>query len=224
MKKFFTIIAFASAFIPAAQGVETSIPTDAQNEVVQEQFKLINKTLKGLIQDADEQSFKKFFNPWSNLLPADYIVELGQTVLETKNKISAELNAKDCKDKNWSKIAKGALATIGAGWVYVSLPVLAYDVIISRPTYIHINERITLLNAPTSLPIAGANLFASSNLLGDVGTMTAFCMVPFLYYGLLTNSYAYGVKNLKAGWNYKQHLQDQITNLDAIAAHIAQAK
>lgn len=228
MKKFLTIIAFTSAFIPAIHGMEVKLPADVQNEseqkqneLMQEQYKLIGENLKLMIQDADEQLFKKFLDPWT--LPIECLTELEHVVFEAKNKISAELNAKDCKNKNWSKMIKGSLA----GIMGISGAVLANSILLEQcgvrvkvmiisipaafigilPTYLS-KKIFTLL--PMAMQPTSENHNNGVHFL--TGVLMAYKVIP------------YGYKNIKNGLNYKQYLQDQLANLDAIAAHISQAK
>ncbi len=53
---------------------------------------------------------------------------------------------------------------------------------------------------------------------------TILATTSLLYLTPLTKVFHTVLKTCKAGLNYKQHLQNILTNLDAIDAHIAQAK
>ncbi len=109
MKKFFTLITFTIAIIPAIHGMDTNLPADIQKKY---------NNLAALIQNADVEGFKSAFNALA--LPAEHIAALQHTMLETKATVARELETMGDNNKNWTKIAKGLLATFSGAVAGVS--------------------------------------------------------------------------------------------------------
>lgn len=194
MKKFFTLIAFTSAFVPAIHGMEADLFADARKKY---------DYMIQLIKKADIEAFKRAFDeaklPSSNSLRVNAakmetikaVLVLEQVAFETKAEISKELEALGDSNKNWSKITKGGLATLGGAFIGVA----------------GINDIVSCFSGNKSKE-----------------TICKILVIYTLGFPVAYKSLTYGYENLKVGLNYKQHLQDKLTNLDAIAAHIAHAK
>lgn len=209
MKKFFTLIAFTCALVPALHGMEADVQKKHDH-------------LIALIKNADVNAFIPAFDEakllLSNSLMAlnhtekiESIIEsikavlaLEQAMLETKAAVAKELEALGDSSKNWSEIGKGGLETLAGS-------------IASVPFFYGV---ISFINQKVVISVINGEIIRQEDLPVSLGKFAAATGLFFIFGGCIRE----GIKNLKAGWNYKQHLQDQLTNLDAIAAHIAQAK
>ncbi len=205
-KSLITAITFTLACTSAMHGMDTSLSADMQKKY---------NNLTVLIQNADAEAFKPAFDALT--LPAEHIAALEQTVLETKTAVTKEIEAMGNKNKNWSKIIKGGLGS----WCGLSGAVLAFAGIdnskpsnltrmIFTPAFLANSIISYLANKYMEKKLNHPNNF--DYIFGTLG-------VGFTVYGL-----KYGIENLIIGLNYKQHLQNMLANLDAIDAHIAQAK
>lgn len=212
MKKLFTLIALTSAIIPALHSMDTNLPTDVQKQY---------DNLTALIQNADFDAFKPAYDALR--LPAATITALRQTIIETKATITNELDAMGDKTKSWSKIVKGSLATIGG--IAIGLPTVFIDITEVRrlKAKYAIHKNLTSTEYKNSVLSPWYRLektFIQENILSSALITTASLAIFSATYKGLT----YGIKTFKTGLNYKEHLQNMLTNLDAIDAHITHAK
>jgi len=208
MKKLFTLIAITSAIIPAIHGMDTALPTEVQK-------KYDNLTV--LIQNADVDAFKTAFDTLT--LPAENIAALRQTVVETKTTVANELEAMGDKTKSWSKIIKSGLASIyGLSNVTVALSWIYYASVkkAKKPSILILLPAVPALTPLIPPAVVLNNLKISPQLQRYLGISAT----TFIAYKAIS----YGIKTLKTGLNYKEHLQNMLANLDAIDAHITQAK
>jgi len=232
MKKFFTLIAFTCAFIPAIQGMANSLPADVQKKY---------DHLVALINNADVEAFKPAFD--TENLPTESIAGLKQSLFEIKATINKELTTMGDNNKSWSKIAKGTLATLGGMSGVASIYCAGNRIIIDNDQYVP--KLIKWLALPVALPVALAGFLTYATLVSgqieipvtgkrsskqDVKRIkqdvkrTGDSILGIMGFITAYKGLTYGYENLKAGLNYKQYLQDQLTNLDAIAAHITHVK
>ncbi len=217
MKKFFTLIALSSALVPAIHGMDTNLPADVQKKY---------DNLTALIQNADIESFKPAFD--GTTLPTESIAALRNTVAETKTTVTKELEAIGDKTKSWSKIVKGGLTTFLSGWAGLAAPATGAMILFDPAS---MNNALIMFLVAAVLPVGIPcmiimhgiekikNSATSITTNRSIGAIIALACLGAAYKGI-----PYGLKTFKAGWNYKEHLQNMLTNLDAIDAHIAQAK
>lgn len=219
MKKLFTLIALTSAIIPALHGMDTNLPVDVQKKY---------DHLTVLIQNADIDAFKSAFDALT--LPAENIAALRQTIAETKTTITNELNAMGDKTKNWSKIVKGGLASIGGLWAGVSIPSILWFIYKSKKRFTYDPSiPVAIGSLPIIIPtgLIGLSIKEMFKItVSHAETLRSSILVPNMIACLYAayKGLTYGKKTLKAGLNYKEYLQNMLTNLDVIDAHITQAK
>jgi len=216
MKKFFTLITLTSALIPAIHGMDASLPADVQKKY---------DNLITHIQNADIEAFKPEFDAIT--LPAENIVILQYTVLATKEAVAKKLNAMGDNNKSWSKIAKGGLATIGgaiagisgaAGLIY-SLNNLTID---NETINDFLVDNLATIGNLSCIPSSLFDVYITE--LSNTAFQGTVATTSLLYLGAAYKGFTYAHKTFKAGLNYKEHLQNMLNDLDAIDAHIAQAK
>jgi hypothetical protein len=223
MKKFLTLITLVGLSIPAIQGLSADVQKKYDN-------------LKSLIQNADVATFKSTFDALESVEKAVVRAELEQSVVEAKAAINKEIETLGDSNKNWSMIIKGSLATLcgisGIASIYTAANTTTGKIIAMNAPFRKTPGPIRILAAPPVIFSMISNLITSclsktitgkipgvhdqNRVIASILGVTGFTMAY--------KSFPYAIKNLKAGLNYKQYLQDQIINLDAIAAHIAQAK
>lgn len=194
MKKFFTFIAFISACVPAMHGMETNWP----QEIPKKYDHLVT-----LIENVDVEAFKRAYDeaqlPSSNSLRVNAAkMETIKTVLGLE-KITFETRAVVAKELE-------ALSDSNKNWSKIVKGSLATfgGSIISLSGVIDIASCFNGKKAKETIYIIAA--------LYTIGFPVAY------------KCFIYGYENLEAGLNYKQHLQDKLANLDAIATYIAQGK
>ena len=226
MKKLLTLIAITSAIIPAIHGMDTNLPAGVQTQY---------DNLTVFIKNADVDGFKQAFD--TATLPAENIAALRQTVAETKTAITNELEAMGNTTKNWSKITKGGLATIGGFWAGISIPTALYlcnTIRIYSPNMSNAKKyAYTLLDIgivpfiPSDLTCMVIQKMLGIKKIKDFPKTIRICVLATNMIACLGVAYkglTYGPKIFKAGLNYKEHLQNMLANLDAIDAHITQSK
>lgn len=211
MKKFFTLLAITSAIIPVIHGMEANLPADVQK-------KYDNLTV--LIQSADIEAFKPAFDELT--LPTENIAALRQVVAETKTAVAKELEAMGDKNKNWSKIAKGGLASVAGAIAGISGAAGLITFFNAATKNNQIIREYTQSFA--TLAIIPTAFLRECIELSNVIQMSLISATSILYLDTTYKTIPYGIKTLKAGLNYKEHLQTMLADLDAIDAHMAQVK
>jgi len=210
MKKFFTLIAFTCAFIPAIQGMANSLPADVQKKY---------DHLAALINNADVEAFKPTFDALTPLEKITLGSDFEQSVIKARVVINTEIESLGDNNKNWSKIAKGGLASVGGAIAGISgiaglIGSFNHTILKSAAVYSAVGSLALLALMPTFL-------FSECIMkLGGDLAVSAVAATSILYLEAAYKGLNYGPKTLKAGFNYKKHLQDQLTNLDAIAAYM----
>jgi hypothetical protein len=219
MKKFLTSIALASAFIPALHGM---VPTVDINKTKIDHF-------ISLINNADVEQFKKDFD---DLTPHEKNI-LGsifeQPLIATREVIIKEIQNLGNNNRSWSRISKGSLAIL-AGISSVASMYMAGDMImqtenstpriirdIAKPCFFLLFAVPSLIPGQLLSAVKKSDVSASTLdrvFGGTLGILSSIATYKF---------FTYGYKNIKVGSNYKQYLQDKLTNIDAIIAHITQA-
>ncbi len=210
MKKLFTLIALTCGIIPTLHGMDTNLPADVQKQY---------DNLTVLIQNADIETFKPAFDALT--LSAENIAVLHQTVAETKAAVTNELEAMGDKTKNWSKTVKGSLASVGGLWAGISIPSLMY-LVYKGETEIPGFFPLCIGSIPNIIPTL--LIFTATGRLEEKKRVIATIPGSLLNLGIAYKALTYGTKTLKVGLNYKKHLQNMLTHLDAIDTHIAQPK
>ena len=153
-------------------------------------------------------------------LPSESIDALQQVALDAKTDVARKLEAMGDNNKDWAQITKGALSAVYGVSNIIAACAMAYSLSIGTPPIF-----VAPFCMPAIIPWAPL-LYAHSKL--EWGYYSSREGIRYLVVGVLPfiayKTIPYGIKTFKAGLNYRQHLQDQLTNLDAIAAHIAGAK
>lgn len=216
MKKLFTLIGMICAIIPATYSMDTSFPADIQKQ---------HDNLTVLIQNADVNAFKSAFGAVT--LPTATIAALRQTITEIKTAVTNELNTMNSKTKNWSKIAKGGLTTIGGFWASISGPAL-YCFLQGNNIHEKIKFALVGLSIPTIAPsflaIKSIETIKKPYIVAQRYKTCITIINALTCLGIAYKAIPHGIKTFTAGLNYKKHLQSMLDSLDAIDTYIVQTK
>lgn len=218
MKKLFIFIVLLSAFVPVAYTTQVNAPVDVRKQY---------DHLKNLIYKADVEAFKIAFAQLTE--KRNIKLDLEQVVVEVKTATIEEIEVLGDTNKNWSKVARGGLAKIVGligGISGLAGLIWTLDETINEDTILPVRKFSFKAAVPVIIPtralldlITGEmpRLWSTQLIAATAGTSLLYLVAA--YKGL-----TYGSKAFKVGWNYKQYLQDKLTKLDAIAAHITQAQ
>jgi hypothetical protein len=220
------LIALIAICVPAIQGMELNMSAELQKKY---------DNLKTIIQRADVEGFKSAFDGLESVEKKDLAEGLKQSVTEAKMVINKETEDLGDSNKNWSKIIKGSLANISGLWAGISIPLIGYMAMIELDCKKRDEFKKKPLNEVLPLLILGLPGHCGAFLVDEIflkNTQLSFKMriivsaitASIMSLGTAYKAIPYGIKIFKDGLNYKQYLQDQLTKLDAIAEHIAQAK
>jgi hypothetical protein len=165
-----------------------------------------------LIHNADVDGFKNAYT--ATIISPEDSAALQHVVVTRKKEIIRELKTLDT-DKNLFKLAQGSLATILAG-----VPMLF-------TMWADLDCVKAILNSHGRIRIYHGNGEIDDNedsLLDVLKRRKKECLIialcSTLVYALGYKGLSYGCKKLTDGWHYKEYLQNQITQLDAIAQYI----
>ncbi len=156
----------------------------------------------------------------AHTLPSESVNALQQVALNTKTDVTTKLEVMGDNNKDWSQIAKGALAGVYGVSNILTVFVFANSLLTATTSTDVPSTFLLSLCMPAMLPV-GILDYVSAKLSGGYRfrermKCSFIVVLPIIAYKTIP----YGIKTFKAGLNYKQYLQDQLINLDAIAAHI----
>lgn len=215
MKKFLIVILLVNTFISTPHTMKANSPVDMRKQY---------DNLKTLIHKADVEAFKIAFDELASVEKRNVGLDLEQVIVETKTAINEEIKALGDTNKNWSTIIKGGLASIG-GFVGGISGTAGLMCALDRMHIIDLQPSTFNSIAPFAElacgPIAAFDWckggLTDLSIVHKVIVATSALYLVAAYKGL-----TYGAKTFKAGLHHKQRLQNQLANLDAIAAHISQ--